>query len=59
MSAVNLPCGADPLALGLFERGEVGRGFQVRERGLFQRFNVVQQRHTWILAAKSRKSHKE
>ena len=33
----------DPRAFGLFERGEVGRGFQFRERGLFQRFDVVEE----------------
>ena len=30
-------------SLGL--RGEVGRGFEFRERGLFQRFDVVEKRH--------------
>jgi hypothetical protein len=32
----------DPRALGLFERGEVGRGLEFRQRGLFERFNFVQ-----------------
>jgi hypothetical protein len=34
----------DPRAFGIFERGKVGRGFQLRQRGLFQRFDFVQQR---------------
>ena len=36
---------SDPGTFGLFERGEVGRGFQFREGGLLQGFNFVQQRH--------------
>jgi hypothetical protein len=32
---------AEPRAFGLFERGEGGRGFEFRERGLFQRFDLV------------------
>ena len=32
----------DPRAFGLFQRGEVGRGFQFGQRGLFQRFNFVE-----------------
>ncbi len=35
----------DPRALGLFQRGEVGRGLEFRKCGLFQRFDFVQQRH--------------
>ena len=35
----------DPRALGLFQRGEVGGAFEFGKRGLFQRFNFVQQRH--------------
>ena len=50
---------ADPVALGLFERSKVRRGFQLRERGLFQRFDFVQeQRHGIFLATKGRKRHK-
>ena len=33
--------GANPIAFGLFERGEVGRGFQVRQGGLLQWFDFV------------------
>ena len=36
----------DPRAFGLLQRGEVGRGAQFGERGLFQRFDFVQERHT-------------
>src|SRR6185295_19099849 len=36
---------SDPGALGLFEGGEVGSAFKLRERGLFQRFDFVQERH--------------
>ena len=32
----------DPRALGLFQRGEVGRGFEFGQRGLFQRINFVE-----------------
>ena len=40
-----LAVGAEPGALGLFERGGVGRRLEFGERGLFQRFNFVQERH--------------
>src|SRR5207302_7384381 len=50
---------ADPVAFGVFERGEVRRGFQLRERGLSQRFDFVQgRRHGIFLATKRRKRHK-
>ena len=39
----------DPRALGLFQRGEVGRGFEFRQRGLFQRFNFVEKSSHKIL----------
>ena len=35
----------DPRAFGLFERGEVGRGFEFRQCGLFQRFDFIKKRH--------------
>ena len=53
---------ANPVALGLFERGEVGRGFQVGQRGLFQRFNFVKKsghKFPERLATKGRKEHEE
>ena len=40
-----LAVGAEPGALGLFERGGVGRRLEFGQRGLFQRFNFVQERH--------------
>ena len=52
----------DPRAFGLFERGEIGRGFEFRERGLFQRFDVVEKSGHKVskrLAARERKEHKE
>ena len=46
---------SDPGALGVFERGEVGGGLQVRERGLLERFDVVQRRHGHVLATRGTK----
>jgi hypothetical protein len=38
-----LAVGANPRAFGLLQRGEVGRGFEFRAGGLFQRFDFVQE----------------
>ena len=37
----------DPRALGLFQSGEVGGGAQFSQRGLFQRFDFGQERHSF------------
>src|SRR5439155_3091385 len=49
---------ADPVALGMFERGKVRRGPEFGERGLFQRFDIIQERrHGIVLPVKLRKRH--
>jgi len=62
ISAVNFALRPDPGALGLFERRGPGRGFQFRQGGLFERFDLVNQsghKFSKRLATKERKRHKE
>ena len=50
---------ADPVAFGLFERGQIGGGAELGQRRLLERLDFGQQRHADLLTAELRKDTPE